>query len=132
MSIPSDPNLATSSGELPIIEACLDLIRWFVPLLQRLPRQHRFGLGDRLISHLYHLLEQLVLARYARAKLPILEPLKAHIVVIQLQIRLLHSFQLIELQRYEHASPLITAIAKQHSGWLSQQLQQQPAELHHA
>ena len=132
MSISPDANPATSNGELPIIEACLDLIRWFVPLLQRLPRQHRFGLGDRLIGHLYHLLEQLVLARYARAKLPILEPLKAHIVVIQLQIRLLHQFQLIELQRYEHASRLINAIAKQHSGWLSQQLQQQPAELHHA
>jgi hypothetical protein len=92
MSVSPDPSPA-SSGELPIIEACLDLIRWFVPLLQRLPRQHRFGLGDRLIGHLYHLLEQLVLARYARAKLPILEPLKAHIVVIQLQIRLLHQFQ---------------------------------------
>jgi len=111
MSIPSDPSPAHSSGELPIIEACLDLIRWFVPLLQRLPRQHRFGLGDRLISHLYHMLEQLVLARYARAKLPFLEPLKAH---------------------YEQASRLYTAIAKQHSGWLSQQLQQQPTELQHA
>ena len=43
--------------------------------------------------------------------MPFLEPLKAN---------------------YEHASRLITAIAKQHSGWLSQQLQQQPAELQHA
>ena len=68
MSVSPVPSPA-SSGELPIIEACLDLIRWFVPLLQRLPRQHRFGLGDRLIGHLYHMLEQLVLARYARAKL---------------------------------------------------------------
>jgi len=118
--------LASPSGELPIIEASLDLIRWFVPLLQRLPRQHKFGLGDRLIANLYHLLEQLVHARYARAKLPILEPLKAHIVVIQLQIRLLHQFKLIEIQRYEHASRLITTIAKQHSGWLGQQ-QRQPA-----
>jgi hypothetical protein len=106
-----DATPAISSGELPIIEASLDLIRWFVPLLQRLPRQHKFGLGDRLISNLYHLLEQLVHARYARVKLPILEPLKAHIVVIQ---------------RYEYASRLITTIAKQHSGWLSQQ-QRQPA-----
>jgi hypothetical protein len=39
---------------------------------------------------------------------------------------------LIELQRYEHASRLINAIAKQHSGWLSQQLQQRPAEQQHA
>jgi hypothetical protein len=36
MSIPSDANPFKISGELPIIEACLDLIRWFVPLLQRL------------------------------------------------------------------------------------------------
>jgi len=113
-----------SSAELPIIQSCLDLIAWFVPLLQRLPRQHKFGLGDRLINHLYHLLEQLVQARYANAKLPILEPLKGHIVVIQLQIRLLHQFKLMELQRYEHASRLITDIAKQHSGWLSQQRRQ--------
>jgi hypothetical protein len=115
---------AISSGELPIIEACLDLIRWFIPLLHRLPRQHKFGLGDRLTANLYQLLEQLVHARYAASKLPILEPLKAHIVVIQLQIRLLHQFQLIELSRYEHASRLITTIAKQHSGWLLQQRRQ--------
>ncbi|MFM9102453.1 MAG: diversity-generating retroelement protein Avd [Cyanobium sp.] len=121
------PSHTASNCELPIIEACLDLIRWFVPLLQRLPRQHKFGLGDRLVSHLYHLLEQLVQARYARAKLPILEPLKGQIVVIQLQIRLLHQFQLIDLQRYEHASRLITAIAKQHSGWLNQQHRQATA-----
>ena len=115
---------AASPAELPIIQSCLDLIGWFVPLLQRLPRQHKFGLGDRLVNNLYHLLEQLVQARYARAKLPILEPLKAHIVVIQLQIRLLHQFKLMEIQRYEHASRLITDIAKQHSGWLSQQQRQ--------
>lgn len=114
------------SGELPIIETCLDLIRWFVPLLNRLPRQHKFGLGDRLTNNLYQLLEQLVQARYAKAKLPILEPLKAQIVVIQLQIRLLHQFHAIDLHRYEHASRLITEIAKQHSGWLLQQRRQAP------
>lgn len=34
-----------------------------------LSSQHRFGLGDGLLGHLSHLLEQLVLARYARANL---------------------------------------------------------------
>jgi hypothetical protein len=81
-SMTSPPSEAKASGELPIIEASLDLIRWFVPLLNRLPRQHKFGLGDRLISNLYHLMEELVHARYAQAKVPILEPLKSHIVVI--------------------------------------------------
>jgi hypothetical protein len=123
-SLAEESPAPSSSGELPIIEASLDLIRWFVPLLNRLPRQHKFGLGERLVANLYNLLEQLVRARYSRAKLPILEPLRAQIVLIQLQTRLLHQFELIELRRYEHASRLITAIAKQHSGWVSQQQRQ--------
>ena len=46
-----------------------------------------------------------------RAELPILEHPKAQIMVIQLQIRLLHQFDAIELHRYEHASRLITESA---------------------
>jgi hypothetical protein len=36
----------------------------FIPLLHRLPRQHRHGIGDRLITNLNELLEQLALARF--------------------------------------------------------------------
>jgi hypothetical protein len=104
MSLPSEPSPAKSRSELTIIEACLDLIRWFLPLLQRLSRLHRFGFGDRLIGYLYRLFVQLVPAHDASAKLPNLVPIKVQIVVNQLQTRLLHQFQLIELKRYEHAS----------------------------
>ena len=97
-----------SSAELPIQEATLELIRWFIPILHRLPRLHRHGLGDRLVANLYELLEQLALARYERERLAILEPLRGRI-------------QLIDLRRYEHASRLINAIGRQHSAWLSQQ-----------
>lgn len=120
--MPSDsPGSAASATDLPIQEATLELIRWFIPILHRLPRQHRHGLGDRLVANLYDLLEQLALARFQRQRLAILEPLRGRIQLIQLQTRLLHDFQLIDLRRYEHASRLITAIGKQHSAWLSQQ-----------
>lgn len=112
---------AASSAELPIQEATLELIRWFIPILHRLPRLHRHGLGDRLVANLYELLEQLALARFRRDRVVVLEPLRGRIQLIQLQTRLLHDFQLIDLRRYEHASRLITAIGRQHSAWLSQQ-----------
>ncbi|MGB7443371.1 MAG: hypothetical protein WA919_20075, partial [Coleofasciculaceae cyanobacterium] len=41
-------------------------IKWYVPILNRLPRDHRFNLGDRIISGLYDSLETLVVARYAQ------------------------------------------------------------------
>ncbi|MFN9630334.1 MAG: diversity-generating retroelement protein Avd [Cyanobacteriota bacterium] len=126
-SNPADPDkrapIVPGTAELPILEATLDLIRWFLPLLHRLPRQHRHGLGDRLIANLYELLEQLALARFQRDRLPILEPLGGRLHLIQLQTRLLHDFQLIDLRRYEHASRLIATIGRQHSGWLAQQRQ---------
>ena len=46
------------NSELPIIQKTYDLIRWYVPILNRLPKKHRFNLGDRIINRLYGLLEQ--------------------------------------------------------------------------
>ncbi|MFN9635473.1 MAG: diversity-generating retroelement protein Avd [Synechococcaceae cyanobacterium] len=115
--MPSSP----STAELPIQEAALDLVRWFIPVLHRLPRLHRHGLGDRLITNLYDVVEQLALARYSREKRLILEPLAGRLQLLQQQTRLLHEFHLIDLRRYEHASRLIAAIGRQHSGWLASQ-----------
>ena len=54
------------AGELPIIQKTYDLIKWYVPVLNRLPRTHRFQIGDRMITGLYDLLEKLILARYQK------------------------------------------------------------------
>ena len=43
-------------NELPIIQKTHDLIQWYVPILNRLPRDHKFLLGDRIVSGLYDLL----------------------------------------------------------------------------
>ena len=53
---------ASQSGELPIIQKTFDLIVWFVPILNRLPRSHKFMLGDKIIERLYKMLEQFILA----------------------------------------------------------------------
>jgi hypothetical protein len=34
-----------ASLDLPVIQKTYDLIRWYVPILNRLPRDHRFTLG---------------------------------------------------------------------------------------
>ena len=46
-------------SELPILQKTCDLIKWYVPILSRLPREHKFSLGDRLTNNLYALLEGL-------------------------------------------------------------------------
>ncbi|MDJ0713854.1 MAG: hypothetical protein QNJ54_06510 [Prochloraceae cyanobacterium] len=54
--------------ELSIVQKAYDLIKWYVPILNRLPKSHKFALGDRITNKLYDLLEGLIEAKYAKKK----------------------------------------------------------------
>ena len=111
----------SQKNELPIIQKTYDLIRWYVPILNRLPRDHKFLLGQRVVSGLYDLLEGLILARFAREKLPQLEALNGKLDILRYQTRLLLDFELISVERYEYAGKLINDIGTDLGGWIKQQ-----------
>ena len=79
-------------NDLSIIQKTYDLIRWYVPILNRLPRDQKFILGDRLATGLYDLLDGLILARYSREKVKRLEMLNGRLDVLRHQTRLLLDF----------------------------------------
>lgn len=110
-------------NELPIIQKTYDFIKWYIPLLNRLPRDHRFGLGERIISNLYDLLEGLIQARYASKddKLHCLKKLNTLLDILRYQTRLLFDFQLLSSQRYEYINQQFNAIGNDLGGWLKQQ-----------
>lgn len=109
------------SKELPIIQKTYDLVKWYVPILNRLPRDHRFLLGDRIITQLYETLEALIKARYARDKLMPLEAINARLDLLRYQSRLLYDFGLISVDRYEYIAKGINAIGTDLGGWIKQQ-----------
>lgn len=119
---------SSNSGELPIIQKTYDLIVWFVPILNRLPRSHKFMLGDKIIERLYRMLEQLILARYEQDKLHRLEAIDPEIVLLRYQTRLLRKFELIDDRRYEYASKMIDEIGRNLGGWMGQQRQLKSSE----
>jgi hypothetical protein len=110
-----------SSKDLPIIQKTYDLIKWYVPILNRLPRAHRFQLGDRMISGLYDLLEKLIVVRYQREKLADLQAINSKLDVLRHQTRLLLDFGLVSNQRYLYAGQLINGIGTDLGGWIKQQ-----------
>jgi 23S rRNA-intervening sequence protein len=113
---------------LPIIQKTYDLIKWYVPILNKLPRNHKFLLGDRIITGLYDLLENLILARYAQEKLAQLELLNAKLDIMRHQTRLLLDFELISVERYEYVGQLINAIGTDLGGWIKQQRKRKTSE----
>ena len=109
------------SPELPIIQKTYDLIKWYVPILNRLPRDHRFQLGDRMVQGLYTLLESLILVRYQREKLSQLQIINSQLDVLRYQTRLLLDFDLLSHKRYQYVGQKINDIGIDLGSWIKQQ-----------
>ena len=107
--------------KLPILQKTYDLVRWYVPIINRIPKNQKYLLGDRLITSLYNFLEGLIHAQYSREKLPTLTALNTQLEVIRYQTRLLYDFTIIPTERYQHAAKLINEIGTDLGGWIKHQ-----------
>ena len=112
-------------NDLPIIQKTYDLIKWYVPILNRLPRTHKFALVERITTGLYDLLDGLIQVRYSREKLPQLRALNIRIEILRHQTRLLLDFEMLSARRYEFVSQHINTIGMELGGWIKQQKQLQ-------
>jgi hypothetical protein len=93
-------NFMKAMKELSVIQKCYDLVKWYVPIIERFPRVHKFTIGDRVINQLYNILENLIRAKFAKSKLAKLEYINTELAVLRHQNRLLLDFKLIDLKRY--------------------------------
>jgi hypothetical protein len=112
---------AKIEAELPIIQRVYDLILWYVPRINKFPRDHKFVLGDQMQRTLYGILNGLIRARYRTEKVDLLETLNSDLEVLRYQTRLCKDFELLDVRRYEHVSKLINGVGKDLGGWIRQQ-----------
>ena len=92
-----------------------------MPIIERLPKIHKFTLGDRIINQLYDLLEGLIQAKYAKNKLTQLESLNTKLDILRYQTRMMLDFNKMSVERYEYAIKLIDEIGTELGGWIKKQ-----------
>ena len=107
--------------ELSVIQKTYDCIKWYVQIIERLPKIHKFTLGDRIINQLYDLLEGLIQAKYAKNKLTQLESLNTKLDILRYQTRMMLDFNKMSVERYEYAIKLIDEIGTELGGWIKKQ-----------
>jgi len=115
-------------SELAIIQKTYDLIKWYIPILNRLPKAFKFQLGDRIMTRLYDFLDTLLLVQYQSEKLNDLIQLNQSLVVLRYQGRLLLDFEIIDLKRYENIIVKLNEIGTDLGGWIKQQTKSQKAK----
>ena len=114
-------NFIKAMKELSVIQKCYDLVKWYVPIIERFPRVHKFTIGDRVINQLYDILENLIRAKFAPKKLSRLEYINTELAVLRHQTRLLLDFKLIDVKRYEYVSQLIDELGGELGNWIKTQ-----------
>jgi 23S rRNA-intervening sequence protein len=112
--------------DLTIIQKTYDLIKWYVPILNRLPRNHKFILGERMTKQLYDILEGLIEAKFCQNKAEKLEKLQkinVKLEILRHQTRLILDYHHMNTERYEYVSKLINEIGLELGGWIKHQSQ---------
>lgn len=104
--------------EVPVaVERCHELLRWFLPIVDRLPRSRRYGLGSLIEARLLGVLEQLVSASYLRDKRALLVEANRQLSVVRHLWRLCLELGLVGNARYQHGAELIVELGRQIGGW---------------
>ncbi len=107
--------------EKPVVHQMYNLIKWLIPQIAKLPRSHKFTLGDRITNLVLDTLDLLIQAVYTRRKLELLQQANLNLERLRYLIRLCYDLQLLTLKRYEYVSREINEIGKQIGGWIRQQ-----------
>ncbi len=100
----------TKDQELPIIQKTYDLILWYLPLLNKLPRDYKFTLGERIATGLYDLLDELHKARFEAEKLGRLRGINEILDRLRYLTRLLKDLRLWDVERYARAIKLVNEV----------------------
>ena len=99
------------ADELLVIQKLYDYLIWVSPIINRLPRDKKFTIGDRLLNKLYDVLEDLIKAKYrSRKKLELLRQANVGLEIVRFYQRLILSDNLWDRKRYQFASKSVNEV----------------------
>ncbi|WMP17278.1 diversity-generating retroelement protein Avd [Thiothrix lacustris] len=100
------------------VQDCRDLLLWMLPQLDKLPRNRRYTLGEKLENRLLVILESLVTAAYAPNKRTFLFQANRDLEVCRHLWRLCYDIHAIPSGSYQHGGKLMLELGRQVGGWM--------------
>jgi hypothetical protein len=111
----------TMAGEMQAVTKMYDVLKWLLPKISKLPRSHKFTLGDRATNLGLDVLMLLVEASYTREKLALLQQANRKLEQLRYLLRLCKDLQLLSLRSYGYISREINEAGSFIGGWVKQQ-----------
>lgn len=108
-------------GELPVFAAWVSFLDWLLDATEKFPKRVRFTFASRIDGLALEVLEDLVEARYTRAKAAVLRRANLRLEKLRVLLRLSHGRRYLAHGSYEHAARSIDEVGRMIGGWLKQQ-----------
>jgi hypothetical protein len=100
------------------IEAHYRFLVWLAPLLEKLPKSHKFTIGDRIENIALDVLEALIEATYTKERTQHLRRANLGIEKLRFLLRLAADLRLLDRRRYEHAARTLDDTGRLVGGWM--------------
>ena len=113
---------ADRDADLPIFVAWMDFLAWLLPTTARLPKHIRYTFASRIDNLALDIVEDLVEARYSRAKRSVLARANLRLEKLRVLIRLSHSLGYFPHSRCEYAMRNLRDVGSMLGGWRKQQV----------
>ena len=93
---------------------------YMVPQIEKIPRSHKFLIGDRIETSIMDILDQLIRAYYSRksSKIEQLSEVNIRLEQLRFLIRLTHDLEFLSHRTYGIMSEKLNEIGKMCGGWL--------------
>ena len=98
-----------------------DFIKWFLPKIEKFPRNYKFLFGDRLVKIQLDLLENLIEAYYQKDKLVKLRAANVELEKLRHLLQISTEMRFISLDQLEYATRALNQIGSLVGGWIRQQ-----------
>jgi hypothetical protein len=98
-----------------------DFIKWFLPKLEKFPRNYKFLFGDRLVEIQLDLLENLIEAYYQKEKLANLRAANIGVEKLRHLLQISTEMRFMSLDQLEYSTRSLNQIGSLIGGWIRQQ-----------
>jgi hypothetical protein len=98
-----------------------DFIKWFLPKIEKFPRNYKFLFGDRLVEIQLDVLENLIEAYYRKEKLANLRAANIGLEKLRHLLQISTEMRFLSFDQLEYATRSLNQIGSQIGGWIRQQ-----------
>lgn len=104
--------------DLPVYKATYDVLLELYQLVQKMPREHKFSLGEQMKGECLEVVLSIYLANTVSDKRDYLRSGMLHLMKVRLMLRICNDMRLLSLERFVKLNEKVEDVSRQLSGWM--------------